>query len=101
LPVFARLSTCEIPEDRAPKAIRSFADALETIASCRGLREAYFLVSGDSNRGLALRLWDDHDSMSAARVLASRLRSDAIRTVDGAVVSVDEFEVAVHVRGDR
>lgn len=99
--MFARLSTYEIPEDRVPEATRSFADALEQIASCRGLCEAYFLVSGDSDRGVALTLWDDHDSMSAARVLASRLRSEAVRTVDGAVVSVDEFEVAVHIRGDR
>lgn len=64
-----------------------------------GLRDAYFLVSGDSDRAAALTLWHTHDAMAASRVTASRLRSDAVRDVDGSIVSVEEFQIAVHEQG--
>jgi len=56
-------------------------------------------VSRDSNRGIALTLWDDHDAMTASRVTATRVRSAAIESVGGEVVAVDEFEVAVRTSG--
>jgi hypothetical protein len=100
--VFARVSIYDIPENRTAYAAASFAGDLETISSSRGLSEALFLVSRESNRGIALTLWDDQEAMSASRVLASRLRSAAIEAVGGEVVAVDEFEVAVRTRpGDR
>jgi heme-degrading monooxygenase HmoA len=97
--VFARVSIYDIPEGRTADATRSFADALATIAASRGLNEALFLVSRDSNRGIALTLWDDHDAMTASRVTATRVRSAAIESVGGEVVAVDEFEVAVRTSG--
>jgi hypothetical protein len=99
--VYARLSMYDIPEDRVAEARASFSVALETIAALAGLSEAYFLVSRESGRGVALTLWDDHVAMSASRVTASRLRSAAVEAVDGEVVLVDEFEVAVHVTGSQ
>jgi heme-degrading monooxygenase HmoA len=100
--VFARVSIYDIPEGRTADAAASFAGALETISAARGLSEALFLVSRESNRGIALTLWDDQEAMSASRVTASRLRSAAIEAVGGEVVAVDEFEVAVRTRpGDR
>jgi heme-degrading monooxygenase HmoA len=97
--VFARVSMYDIPEERISDARASFADALEAIAPLRGLSEAYFLVSRESARGVAVTLWEDHEAMSASRVTASRLRSAAIEAVGGEVTIVDEFEVAVHVTG--
>ena len=99
--MFARLSIYDISGERAGEARRSFADALEKIAASRGLSEAYFLFSRESERGVALTLWDDHEAMSASRVTASRLRSAAVEAVGGDVVAVDEFEVAVHVTGSQ
>jgi heme-degrading monooxygenase HmoA len=96
--VFARVSIYDIPEDRAAGAKASFAGALETISTAQGLSEAFFLVSRESNRGIAVTLWDDEEAMSASRVPASRLRSAAIEAVGGEVVTVDEFEVAVRTR---
>jgi heme-degrading monooxygenase HmoA len=99
--VYARVSIYDIPEDRMSEARASFSDALETIGAMRGLSEAYFLVSRESGRGVAMTLWDDHEAMSASRVTASRLRSAAIEAVGGEVVLVDEFEVAAHVTGSQ
>lgn len=98
--MFARVSIYDIPEDRADEAIESFERALETIAGADGLSEALFLVNREG-KGIALTLWDDHEAMSASRVTASRLRSEAAASVVADVVSVDEFEVAVRKRPER
>jgi len=95
--MFARVSMYEIPGERAHEAVASFKDALETIAAARGFEEAYFFISRDANRGLALTLWEDHEGMAASHVSATRLRGEAVRAVDGEVVLVDEYEVALHV----
>lgn len=95
--MFARVSIYEIPGERAHEAVASFKDALETIAAVRGFEEAYFLVSREANRALALTMWEDHHSMVASRVSATRLRGEAVRAVDGDIVLVDEYEVALHV----
>lgn len=97
--MFARVSVYDIPGDRVHEAARSFRTALEAIGRARGFEEAYFLVSREEGRGLALTLWHDHDAMSASRVTATRLRGEAVRAVEGDVVMVDEYEVALHVAG--
>lgn len=96
--MFARVSVYDIPEDRAHEAVGSFRTALETIATAVGFDEAYFLVSRDAGRALVLTLWRDHAGMAASRVSATRLRGEAVRAVDGDVVLVDEYEVALHVQ---
>jgi hypothetical protein len=65
--VFARLSTYELPVDRTRDASRA-----------------------------ALTIWEDGETLTASRVAATRLRSEAMRSIDGEVVSIEEFAVAVH-----
>ena len=95
--MFARVSVYDIPGERAHEAVASFRNALEAIASARGFEEAYFFVSRESNRAMALTIWGDHDGMEVSRVSATRLRTEAVRAVDGDVILVDEYEVALHV----
>jgi heme-degrading monooxygenase HmoA len=95
--MFARVSVYDIPDDRSHEAVASFKGALEAIRASRGFEEAYFFVSRESHRALALTLWNDHDGMEASRVAATRLRGEAVRAVDGDIVLVDEYEVALHV----
>lgn len=97
--MFARVSIYDIPDDRADEAVASFTEALNTIAASRGLAEAVFLVSREGNRGLAMTVWNDRETMSASNVAASRLRADAIRAAGGNIVMVDEYEIAVRVDG--
>jgi heme-degrading monooxygenase HmoA len=96
--MFARLSVYEIPESRMDEAEDRFREALTEVAGMEGLEGCYFLVGTESNRAAALTLWTTPDSMARSRVTASRLRSEAARSLDGEVLSVEEFEVAV-VRG--
>ena len=93
--MFARLSIYELPEDRAREATQAFEGALEAIAASRGFSGSYFLVNQEG-KAVALTLWEDDAAMEASRVVATRLRSDAVRSVDGDVVSVEEFAVALH-----
>ena len=95
--MFARVSIYDIPADRVREAVGSFDAALQAIAHARGFGEAYFLASRDEGRALVLTTWEDHGSMAASQVAATRLRGEAVRAVDGNVVMVDEYEVALHV----
>ena len=97
--MYARMSIYEIDRDRVEDTVARFRDAIETISYMEGLRDAFFLVSGDGERAVALTLWQTHDAMTASRVTASRLRSEAVRDVEGSIVSVDEFDVALHEQG--
>ena len=93
--MFARLSIYELPVDRTRDASRAFEEALQGIAASRGFSEAYFLVNQEG-RGVALTIWEDDETLTASRVAATRLRSEAVHSLDGEVVSVEEFAVAVH-----
>jgi heme-degrading monooxygenase HmoA len=98
-PVFARVSIYEIPDGRSHEAATSFGEAMGTIASHRGLVDAYFLVARESDRAIVVTLWESEVAMTASRVTATRLRSEAARAVDAEILSVEEFEVAARESG--
>jgi heme-degrading monooxygenase HmoA len=91
--MFARLSTYQIPPERKEEAQANFEGAVGQIREAEGLEKAVFMVGCDSDRAVTITFWESHAAMSASRVMASRLRSDAASSVEGDVVSVDEFEV--------
>ncbi len=95
--VFARVSIYDIAGDRVNEAAVSFRAALEEIARADGFGEGLFLVSRDEGRAVVVTTWDDHASMTASRIAATRLRGEAVRAVDGDVVMADEYELAVRV----
>jgi heme-degrading monooxygenase HmoA len=97
--VFARVSTYEIPPERAGEATGSFRQALGQIRELKGLAAVYLLVNAETGRLLTMTLWDNAAAMEASHVTASRLRTGAVRAVDGDVLSVDEFEVAARELG--
>ena len=96
----ARVSVYEVPDDKADEAVERFGEAIGEIRKMEGLQEVYFLVSPENGRALTLTLWDSHVSADASRVTASRLRTEAAREVDGGVVSVEEYDVAIHERAE-
>jgi heme-degrading monooxygenase HmoA len=91
--MFARVSTYQIPADRKGEAEVSFAGALEQIREVEGLEKAVLLFGCDSDSAVTITFWQSQAAMSESRVVASRLRSGAASSVDGDVVSVEEFEV--------
>ena len=92
--MFARVAIYDVPPERADEARVGFGAALARIReSSSGLRDAWVLLSDESGRAVTITFWEDHAAMAASRVAASRLRGEAAASVDGSVVSVDEFEV--------
>ncbi len=91
--MFARVSVYEIPEAERSEAQSRFREALGQIRGLEGFKESHFLFACEGNRAMTITFWESNAAMAASRVAASRLRSQAARSVDGEVVSVDEFEV--------
>ena len=98
--MFARVSSYEIPPERATEAADGFRQAIRQIRELNGLAAAYLLVNAESGRVLTMTLWDNAAAMEASHVAASRLRTEAVRTVDGSIVSIEEYEVAARELGD-
>jgi len=98
--VFARVSSYDIPPERADDATQSFQKAIGQIRAMKGLVAAYLLVNAETGRVLTMTLWDTAAAMDASHVTASRLRTDAVRTVGGDVLSIEEYEVAARELGD-
>jgi hypothetical protein len=80
-------------------AVTSFRSALEEISTLEGFSEGFFIASGEDQHASAITLWTSRTAMEASRTAASRLRTEAAESVEGAVVSACEYEVAVHVVG--
>ncbi|HSC90113.1 MAG TPA: hypothetical protein VLB86_00515 [Gaiellaceae bacterium] len=91
--MFARLAIYDVPAERFAEAREEFTAAVARLRDSRGLSDAFVLLSDESGRAVTITFWEDHGAMAATSVVAARLRSDAAAAVDGAVVSVEEFEV--------
>ena len=99
--MFARVTVYELPGDRIDEAAESFQTAFNEIAGLDGFREGFFLVCADDDRATAVTLWETRNAMEASRVTASRVRTDAARSVEGSVLSAQEYDVAIHAVADR
>jgi heme-degrading monooxygenase HmoA len=97
--MFARVSAYEIASGRMDDAVTSFRAALEEIRELDGFSEGFFIVSDEDDQANAITLWTSRTAMEASRTAASRLRTEAAESVESAVVSACEYEVAVHVVG--
>src|SRR5213592_2970279 len=95
--MFARVSVYEIPGEQMDEAVEKFTAAIEEISACDGFAEAFFLVSAGDERATAVTFWTSGAAMEASGVTASRLRSEAARSVDGTVVSTQQYEIAARV----
>lgn len=95
--MFARVSTYDIGSGRMDDAVTSFRSALEEISRLEGFSEGFFIASGEDEHASAITLWTSRTAMEASRTAASRLRTEAAESVEGAVASACEYEVAVHV----
>jgi len=99
--MFARVTVYELPGDRMDEAVESFRFAFDQITRLDGFCDGYFLVCADEDRATAFTRWETRAAMEASRVTASRVRTDAARSVDGCVVSAHEYEVAIDRAADR
>ena len=91
--MFARIGTYDVPDGQGEAVKEAFGAALAQIRELPGFRDASLLLACDGGRAMTITFWDDRNAMTASRVAATRLRTEAARAVDGEVVTAIEYEV--------
>jgi heme-degrading monooxygenase HmoA len=97
--MYARIARYDVPPDRIDTAINGFREAGEALQQLEGVVGGYLLVDEESGRTLTIVLWDNHADMAATATRAASLRQRALREADGAVVSVEEYQIALEFGG--
>jgi heme-degrading monooxygenase HmoA len=98
--VFARIVRYSVDPERCDEALKAFKAAAAKIGDIDGITGGYVLVDGESGRIVTVTLWEDQAKMEASEVQASRLRQEALRTVEGDVESVERLQVAAGIANE-
>jgi quinol monooxygenase YgiN len=93
--MYARVVRYKIPQDRFGEVVSAFREPVERLREVDGNRGGYLLIDRDNLTALTLTLWEDQAALESSEVAASRLRSEAINTIDGEIQTVDRCEVAI------
>jgi heme-degrading monooxygenase HmoA len=92
--VFARIVRYQVDPERCDEALAAFEEAAKEIGNIEGITGGYVMVDGDAGRIITVTLWEDQAALEASEVRASRLRQEALRSVDGDIESVERLRVA-------
>jgi heme-degrading monooxygenase HmoA len=91
----SRVVRYQIPEARFGEVVPAFRNAVEQLREIDGNTGGYLLIDRDNFTALTVTFWENQAAMEASEVAASRLRSEAINTVEGEIQNVDRCEVAL------
>jgi heme-degrading monooxygenase HmoA len=92
--VFARVVRYQVDPERCDEALAAFEEAARQIGDIEGITGGYVLVDGETGRIITVTLWEDQAALEASEVRASRLRQEALRSVEGDIESVERLRVA-------
>jgi heme-degrading monooxygenase HmoA len=98
--MFARMARYEIPSGRVDEAVESFKQAASRLDEIGGVTGGYLLVDRDEGSLVTITVYDGRVALEASRTRASALRQQAVKTVDGSVHSVAEYEIAADFKPD-
>ncbi len=98
--MFARVVRYSIDPERCDEALEAFKKAAKAIGEISGITGGYVMVDGDEGRIVTVTLWEDRAKMEASEVRASRLRQEAVRSVEGDIESVERLRIAVGIGTD-
>jgi heme-degrading monooxygenase HmoA len=98
--MFARVVRYKVDPERCDKALEAFEEAAKSIGDIDGITGGYVMVDGDEGRIVTVTLWEDQTKMEASEVRASRLRQEALRTVEGDIDSVERLRIATGIAND-
>jgi heme-degrading monooxygenase HmoA len=93
--MYARIARYQIPIDNFGQVVEAFRESVEEVQGIEGSKGGYLLVDPDNSTALSVTFWENRVAMEGSEVRASRLRSQAIEALAGAVQSVDRCEVAL------
>jgi heme-degrading monooxygenase HmoA len=95
--VFARVVRYSVEPERCEEALQAFERAAQEIGAIDGITGGYVMADGDDGLIITVTLWSDRNAMENSEVRASRLRQDALRSVDGEIISVERVSVATEI----
>jgi heme-degrading monooxygenase HmoA len=92
--VFARVSRYEVAPERIDEAVQAFGRAAAEIEKLDGFHSGYVLVDPGDARTMTVTFWVNRAAVESSEKRARELRQQAAHDVDGAVLSVELFDVA-------
>jgi heme-degrading monooxygenase HmoA len=93
--VFARVARYEVPAERFETAVEAYRAATDELDGVSGFQGGYVFTAPEEGVIMSMTLWQSRAAMDESEVHAARLRREATDQVDGEVMSVQRFEVAV------
>jgi heme-degrading monooxygenase HmoA len=91
--VFARIVRYRVDPERCDEALTELEKAAKQIGDIDGITGGYVMADGDAGRIVTVTLWEDRQKMEASEVRASRLRQEALRSVEGDIESVERLRI--------
>lgn len=89
--MFARVSTFKTgPETLSDAPSEDIVSRVLQIPGCKGV---YYLNGKETDKAIAITLWDSEEAMAASREEANRIRKDTSEEEKTQIVDVEEFEV--------
>jgi heme-degrading monooxygenase HmoA len=95
--VFARVVRYSVEPERCEEALQAFEQAAQEIGAIEGITGGYVMADGDDGLIITVTFWSDRNAMENSEVRATRLRQEALRSVEGEVVSVERVSVATEI----
>jgi heme-degrading monooxygenase HmoA len=93
--MFARVARYKVSEAKFGEVVPAFREAVEKLREVDGNKGGYLLIDRDNCTATTLTFWENQAALEGSEVAASRLRSEAINSVDGEIQNVDRCEVAL------
>jgi heme-degrading monooxygenase HmoA len=95
--VFARVVRYSVEPERCQEALEAFEQAAQEIGAVDGITGGYVMADGDDGLIITVTIWNDRNAMEKSEVRASRLRQEALRSVEGEIISVERLSVATEI----
>jgi len=95
--MLARVARYEVSSDRVDDAADAFGEAGREIEGLDGFAGGFVLVDHEDGRTMTVTLWENQAALDESESIARSARNNAAGAVDGDVLSVEKFEVAVEL----
>ena len=98
--MFARVVRYTVDPERCDEALAQLEEAAKQIGDIDGITGGYVMADGDAGRIMTVTLWEDRAKMEASEVRASRLRQEALRSVEGDIESVESLRITTGIANE-